>query len=98
MTAETSHFLLYIVEEILPPGPPGSQTAVRHLSAAERTTCERTASMSPGGRVASVHHGPEFGEMDREARSLVPAVADAANRMIYEEEGWSASTSKGATD
>lgn len=33
--------------------------------------------------------------MDREARSLVPAVADAANRMIYEEEGRSASTSKG---
>lgn len=30
-----------------------------------------------------------------EARSFVPAVADAANGMIYEEEGRSASTSKG---
>lgn len=35
MTAERSHFLLYIVEEILPRRPAGSSTAVRHLSAAD---------------------------------------------------------------
>lgn len=100
MTAATSHFLLYIVEEILPREPLGSPTAVRHLSARDappgRNTCQPTASMSPRGRVASAARWARIsGEMDGEARSLVPAVADAANGMIYEEEGRPASTSKG---
>lgn len=100
MTAATSHFLLYIVEEILPREPLGSPTAVRHLSARDappsRNTCQPTASMSPRGRVASAARWARIsGEMDGAARSLVPAVADAANGMIYEEEGRPESTSKG---